>query len=172
MPCRNLQSLHTCASDSPYVLMLSVPHSTTAIVSGQALPLSSFCRSNSLHIQQPAHCQTATLLSYIFPCDFTSAQSTRKVAMGGCVKAGSSRQQGCAPYAICYVCSHQLQCCCHGVYRCACGVMRSARYSNTLDVAPGPTDTALQKTAAAHCSMTPVMQCVKNVMQCNNCDAV
>ena len=38
----------TCASDSPYVLMLSVPHRTTAIVSGYAPPFSAFCASSNL----------------------------------------------------------------------------------------------------------------------------
>ena len=36
----------TCASDSPYVLMLSVPHSTTATVSGQTPPASARCASS------------------------------------------------------------------------------------------------------------------------------
>jgi len=36
-----------CASDSPYVLMLSVPHKTQAIVSGH-VPCSSFCLSINL----------------------------------------------------------------------------------------------------------------------------
>mmetsp|Transcript_16829 Transcript_16829/g.55049 ORF Transcript_16829/g.55049 Transcript_16829/m.55049 type:complete len:203 (-) Transcript_16829:3067-3675(-) len=35
----------TCASDSPYVLMLSVPQSTTAMLSGHTPPFSSFWRA-------------------------------------------------------------------------------------------------------------------------------
>jgi hypothetical protein len=38
----------TCASDSPYVLMLSVPHSTRAMVSGYLPPFWSRSRSSSL----------------------------------------------------------------------------------------------------------------------------
>jgi hypothetical protein len=42
--------LLTCASDSPYVLMLSVPHSTSAMVSGYLPPFWPRSRSSSLHV--------------------------------------------------------------------------------------------------------------------------
>mmetsp|Transcript_27247 Transcript_27247/g.59505 ORF Transcript_27247/g.59505 Transcript_27247/m.59505 type:complete len:226 (-) Transcript_27247:3093-3770(-) len=49
----------TCARDSPYVLMLSVPHSTRAMVSGQLPLFSIFWRSIRRSTTTPADCMAA-----------------------------------------------------------------------------------------------------------------
>mmetsp|Transcript_9378 Transcript_9378/g.32626 ORF Transcript_9378/g.32626 Transcript_9378/m.32626 type:complete len:202 (-) Transcript_9378:2428-3033(-) len=51
----------TCASDSPYVLMLSVPHSTTAIDSGYTPPFSIFWRSSRRSTTTEADCSAAAV---------------------------------------------------------------------------------------------------------------
>mmetsp|Transcript_45111 Transcript_45111/g.134703 ORF Transcript_45111/g.134703 Transcript_45111/m.134703 type:complete len:284 (+) Transcript_45111:1154-2005(+) len=51
----------TCASDSPYVLMLSVPHRTSAIVSGYLPPLSVLSRSMRRSTTTAADLMAATV---------------------------------------------------------------------------------------------------------------
>lgn len=113
---RGVDAALTCARDSPYVLMLSVPHSTTAMVSGHALPLSSFCRSSSLQATpQPFHqnclgtaapdCRPERLplqppKGIIF--SFLSAQGT--ACHQTCMKHtahSSSSSSSCTPWSFC-----------------------------------------------------------------------